>query len=52
MSDWLVEIMSTRELLKFASTKSGGVFVTITTTGVFAMDKWYVDSLGIRDWVR
>ena len=55
MSDWLVEKMSTKELLKSASIKSGGVSVDrhleafIPAPGVYMKDKWCVDSLGIRD---
>ena len=47
--------MNTKELLKFASTKSGGVSVEVdqviltTTTGTHEMDKSCVDSLAIRD---
>ena len=55
MSDWLVEKMSTKELLKPASIKSGGVSVDhhlvifIPASGMYVKDKWCVDSLGIRD---
>ena len=53
MSDWLVEIVIMKGLLKFVSTKSGGVFATTTITtiitGGFALDKWFVDNLAIRD---
>ena len=43
-----------KELLKYASTKSGGVFVkiidvTTTTTGMYMMEMLFVDSLAIRD---
>ena len=40
-----------RELLKYASTKSGVVSadVTTTTTGTCNMEKLCVDSLAIRD---
>ena len=45
-----------KELLKFASTKSGEVcvgvgmvIVLIIATGMYKMDKWHVDSSAIRD---